>query len=136
MPYKTTEQAYAVARSMGCNKIHKMPDGTYMPCGSHSEYQRMKSDGVNKKSYKVSLPVENALRRKMRSHNSRYGDDKKTRATLGSLKLVYKKGIASYKPGRSQSAEKWAMSKVNAYLNSIAPSIKKSVLLCIEHLTK
>ena len=126
MPYKTTEQAYAVARSMGCDKIHKMPDGTYMPCGSHAEYDRMKKDGRNTKSYKVSLPVENALRRKMRSHNSRYGDDKKTRATLGALKRVYSDGLKSYKENRAQSREKWAYGKVNGYLNSLAKEIEKA----------
>lgn len=126
MPYKTAEQAYAVARSMGCNKIHKMPDGSYMPCGSHAEYNRMKKDGRNTKSHAISLAVENALRRKMRSHNNRYGQDKKSRATLGTLKRIYSDGLKSYKENRAQTREKWAYGKVNGYLNALAKEVEKA----------
>ena len=125
MPYKTTEQAYAVARSMGCNKIHKMPDGSYMPCGSHAEYNRMKKDGLHTKNHAVPLAVENALRRKMRSHNGRYGQDKKTRATLGALKRVYVAALGTYRDSRAQSRENWAMSKVNTHLNVLSGHVSK-----------
>ena len=121
MPYKTLEQAYAVARSMGCDSVHKTPDGSYMPCGSNEEYRRMKKDGVHTKSNAIPLAVENALRRKMRSHNKRFGENKETRATLGGLKSVYKRGLDTYKPNRAQTPEKWAMSYVNSYLNRLGP---------------
>jgi len=121
MPYKTPEQAYAVARSMGCDSVHKMPNGSYMPCGSNEEYQRMKKDGIDKANNSIPLPVENALRRKMRSHNKRFGENKETRTTLGALKSVYKRGLDTYKPNRAQTPEKWAMGYVNSYLNRLGP---------------
>ena len=128
MPYKTTDQAYAVARSMGCDSVHKMPDGqSYMPCKTHEEYQRMKKDGIDKESGSVPLSVENALRRKMRSHNKRFGSNKSSRATLGALKSVYKKGLAAHSPNRSQNPEKWALGYVNSYLNRLGPkSVEKT----------
>ena len=127
MPYKTTEQAYAVARSMGCDSIHRMKDGSYMPCSTNEEYQRMKKDGIDKASNAVPLPIENALRRKMRSHNKRFGENKASRATLGALKAVYRKGLATHRPGRAQSPDKWAMSYVNSYLNRLGPqSVEKT----------
>ena len=42
MPYETPEQAYAIARSMGCRGIHRAADGSYMPCSTDAEYRRMK----------------------------------------------------------------------------------------------
>tara|TARA_B100001123_G_scaffold170526_1_gene196181 strand:- start:38232 stop:39752 length:1521 start_codon:yes stop_codon:yes gene_type:complete len=81
----------------------------------------MKKDGVDKANNSIPLPVENALRRKMRSHNKRFGENKETRATLGALKSVYKRGLGTYKPNRAQTPEKWAMGYVNSYLNRLGP---------------
>ena len=124
MPYKTPDQAYAVARNIGCTSIHRMPDGSYMPCATHAEYERTKKDGVDKKSNAVPLAVENALRRKMRSHNNRYGENKETRTTLGSLKGVYRSALQTYKPNKKQNADNWAMSRVNSHLNKLASVFK------------
>ena len=98
-----------------------------MPCSMNEEYQRMKKDGVDKASNAVPLSIENALRRKMRSHNKRFGENKSSRATLGALKAIYRKGLATHRPGRAQNPDKWAMSYVNSYLNRLGPkSVEKT----------
>lgn len=65
----------------------------------------------------LSAPTEKALRKKVSDHNQEHPEAEK-RATLTSLKKVYRRGLGAYsvshRPGVSRSA--WAMARVNAYL--------------------
>ena len=69
---------------------------------------------------------EEALRKKVEDHNDKYGDDKTKRATVGMLKKVYDRGVGAYETNPEsvhegvQSAEQWAMGRVNAFLSILA----------------
>ena len=53
MPYETPEQAYAVARSLGCEGVHTR-DGVYYPCKTEEEYQSLKK--TSSRSIRVPAP--------------------------------------------------------------------------------
>jgi hypothetical protein len=69
---------------------------------------------------------EEALRKKVEGHNDKHGEDKTKRATLGMLKKVYDRGVGAYETNPEsvhegvQSAEQWAMGRVNAFLSILA----------------
>ena len=65
------------------------------------------------------------LEKKVEEHNEEYGDVASKRVTLGMLAEVYLRGIGAYetnpasvRPG-VQSAEQWAMARVNAFLFAV-----------------
>ncbi len=61
MPFKTREQALAIAVSMGCPVgAHKNEEGEWMPCRSLSAYQKAKSK--THKSFKAPMNIAKELR--------------------------------------------------------------------------
>ena len=70
MPYKTREQALAVARNIGCEGIHTK-DGMFYPCKTQSEYNRVKGKGkpTYKKKDDPKTPAKPSERRSGSSRN-------------------------------------------------------------------
>lgn len=70
----------------------------------------------------LSERVETALKNKVKEHNDKMAENNRpnhTRATLGMLKAVYRRGAGAYsgshRPGVSRAA--WSMARVNAFLH-------------------
>lgn len=69
----------------------------------------------------ISASTETGLKNKVKEHNDKMKEGNKpdhTRATLGQLKAVYRRGAGAYssshRPGQTRGG--WAMARVNAYL--------------------
>jgi peptidoglycan/xylan/chitin deacetylase (PgdA/CDA1 family) len=67
----------------------------------------------------ISAATLEALKTKLRAHNSAYGAGKRT--SLGALKAVYRRGAGafsvSHRPGMTRG--QWAMGRVNAFLEML-----------------
>ena len=72
---------------------------------------------VSKSSITFSEKVTNALKNKVKEHNSKYSK----KVTLGQLKKVYRRGLgafsSSHRPGKSRA--QWAMARVNMFLKMV-----------------
>jgi len=78
-----------------------------------------KGDASGKRGAKVSVEQEKTLQKKVDEFNERDTNTKNGRATLGSLKSVFQRGLGAYNVSHSpkvQSAEQWAYARVNAFL--------------------
>lgn len=125
MPYKTPEQASAVARNIGCKGVHRK-DGMFYPCKTEAEYNRLKKrpsykvkddpktpakpserrrgstrnkpGSAGSASGKITLSPANikTLENKVAEHNKKHGDTPSKRATLGQLKAVFRRGAGAY----------------------------------------
>ncbi len=86
-----------------------------------SDTNRPGSAATRGPEIKLSASTEKALRNKVDGHNDKNPEPEK-RATLTSLKKVYRRGLGAYsvshRPGVTRSA--WAMARVNAYLYLLA----------------
>ena len=73
----------------------------------------------------LSDSARTGLENKVEEHNAEHGDVASKRVTLGMLSEVYLRGIGAYEtnPGSVrpgvQSAEQWAMARVNAFLSAV-----------------
>jgi len=69
---------------------------------------------VSKAEITFSQKVTNALKEKVKNHNSKHSK----KVTLGQLKKVYRRGSgafsSSHRPGQSRAA--WSMARVNTFL--------------------
>ena len=94
-----------------------------------SDTNRPGSAATRGPEIKLSSSTEKALRNKVDGHNDKNPEPEK-RATLTSLKKVYRRGLGAYsvshRPGVTRSA--WAMARVNAYLYLLANGKPRSVI--------
>lgn len=135
--YDTAEQAYAVAKSKGCEGIHTHDVGGttwYMPCKTHTELKAPKSDTPNpnpkgkgtakgdaskKRGAIVSAKDKETLQRKAKEFNDKHKDKLGYGANLGALSSVFQRGLGAFNTSHSpvvKSASQWAFARVNAFL--------------------
>ena len=73
----------------------------------------------------VSAKVKEALEKKVEEHNEEVGDAKSKRTNLRTLTAVYERGLAAYRGNPAsvrptvQSADQWAMARVNGFLHAL-----------------
>jgi hypothetical protein len=78
-----------------------------------------KGDAGTTRGAKVSERVEKILKDKSDDFNERYKDKLGYGVNIGMLKSVYQRGVGAYNVSHSprvQSAEQWALARVNAFL--------------------
>jgi len=78
-----------------------------------------KGDASGKRGAVVSKEQEKALQNKVDEFNGKETNIKNGKATLGSLKSVFQRGLGAYNVSHSpqvKSAEQWAYARVNAFL--------------------
>jgi hypothetical protein len=78
-----------------------------------------KGDASGKRGAKVTAEQEKTLQKKVDDFNEKDSNTKNGRATLGSLKSVFQRGLGAFNTSHSpkvQSAEQWAYARVNAFL--------------------
>ena len=78
-----------------------------------------KGDASGKRGAKVTEEQEKTLQKKVDDFNEKDSNTKNGRATLGSLKSVFQRGLGAYNVSHSpsvQSSEQWAYARVNAFL--------------------
>jgi len=135
--YDTAEQAYAVAKSKGCEGIHTHDVGGktwYMPCKTHAELKAPKSDTPNpnpkgegtakgdaskKRGAIVSAKDKATLQKKAEEFNDKYKDKLGYGANVGALASVFQRGLGAFNTSHSpkvKSASQWAFARVNAFL--------------------
>ena len=76
-------------------------------------------DASGKRGAKVTAEQEKTLQNKVDEFNEKESNTKNGRATLGSLKSVFQRGLGAYNTSHSpqvKSAEQWAYARVNAFL--------------------
>lgn len=76
-------------------------------------------DASGKRGAKVTEEQEKTLQNKVDEFNEKESNTKNGRATLGSLKSVFQRGLGAFNTSHSpkvQSAEQWAYARVNAFL--------------------
>lgn len=78
-----------------------------------------KGDASGKRGAEVTPRVEEILRKKVDEFNDRYKEKLGYGVDIGVLKTVYQRGVGAYNVSHSprvQSAEQWALARVNAFL--------------------
>ena len=66
-----------------------------------------------------------SLKKKVKEHNEKVGDDKRKRVTLSKLEAVYKRGVGAYRTNPQsvrpsvKSSQQWAMARVNSFLHAL-----------------
>lgn len=121
------------------NAIARIPQ-TDLPASVKTRLMRRARDILareNKVEKADPLALENALRRKMRSHNKKYGTEKSRRASLAALKSQYTQGMSAYSNGNKvQTKEQFAMGHVNAYLKKLSGAMATSKFFDVFKLDK
>ena len=77
------------------------------------------------KAPQVSAKVKEGLKKKVKDHNDKYGDNPSKRVNLRMLEAVFRRGVGAYntnpqsvRPG-VRSSDQWAYARVNAFLRAV-----------------
>ena len=74
---------------------------------------------------KLTGPMREALKNKVKDHNDKYGDSATKKTNLRTLTAVFNRGIGAYKTNPQsvrpnvRSPEQWALARVNSYLSAL-----------------
>jgi hypothetical protein len=124
--YDTQEQALAVCYSQfaevgprgGIKESPKAPKSD-TPNKDPKGEGSAKGDASGKRGAEVTAEQERTLQKKVDEFNQKASNTKNGKATLGSLKSVFQRGLGAFNTSHSprvQSAEQWAYARVNAFL--------------------
>ena len=124
--YDTQEQALAVCYSQfaevgprgGIKESPKAPKSD-TPNKDPKGEGSAKGDASGRRGAEVTAEQERTLQKKVDEFNQKASNTKNGKATLGSLKSVFQRGLGAFNTSHSprvQSAEQWAYARVNAFL--------------------